>query len=254
MAQDWKFYLCKVNDKVASIFFDVALYSDAPMPAKPWLLWVWVYLRSPRPDGLSDGVELESISAIEDALAASIGSVFEAVEAGRITTDGRREFYFYGAHDKDFDSLVRKTMGRFNEYRFELGQRKDADWDHYFNVLFPSDEEFEKIKNRDVLEVLKSHGDTLIPVRDVRHMIYFGTREDRKWFAGKAKELGYEIRLQDDIKEEQGKSHPFVLSICRDQSITQVEIDNAVIELFRLAQQVSAEYDGWEAQLVATKN
>jgi uncharacterized protein (TIGR01619 family) len=254
MAQDWKFYLCKVNDQVASIAFDVALYADAPMAAKPWLLWVWVYLRSPRPDGLSDGVELTSISAIEGALAASIGSAFEAVEAGRITTDGRREFYFYGAHDRDFDSLVRKAMGQFGEYRFELGQRKDADWDHYFNVLFPSDEEFEKIKNRDVLEVLKSHGDTLIPVRDVRHMLYFRTTEDRKWFAEKAKELGYEICLEDEVKQDEGNSFPFMLSICRDQGITQEQIDDAVIELFRLAQQVSAEYDGWEAQLVATKH
>jgi uncharacterized protein (TIGR01619 family) len=253
MAQDWKFYLCKVNDKVASIAFDVALYADAPMPAKPWLLWVWVYLRSPRPDGLSDGVELNSISAIEDALAASIGSAFDAVEAGRITTDGRREFYFYGAHDNEVDSIVRKTMGRFNEYRFELGQQRDAGWDHYFSVLFPSDEEFEKIKNRDVLEVLKSHGDLLTPVRDVRHMIYFRTIEDRKWFVEKAKELGYKIRLEDEVKQDKGKSFPFILSICRGQGITQDEIDNAVIELFRLAQQVSADYDGWEAQLVATK-
>jgi uncharacterized protein (TIGR01619 family) len=254
MAQDWKSYLCKVNDKVASIAFDVALYADAPMPAKPWLLWVWVYLRSPRPDGLSDGVELESIGAIEDALAASVGSAFEAVEGGRITTDGRREFYFYGAHDKDFGALVREVMGSFHEYRFDLGRRKDAEWDHYFNVLFPSDEEFEKIKNRDVLEVLKSHGDTLIPVRDVRHMIYFRTTDDRKWFAGKANELGYKILLEDEVKQDQAKSFPFVLSICRDQGVTQDEIDNAVIELFRLAQQVSAEYDGWEAQLVATKH
>ncbi len=253
MPTDWKSYLCKVDDKVASIAFDLALYTGAPMPDKPWLLWVWIYLRSPRPDGLSDSRELESTSAIEDSLARTIGAACEALEAGRITTDGRREFYFYGAHDQHFDASVRQAMARFKEYSFDLGRQKDAGWDHYFNVLFPSDEEFEKIKNRDVLDVLAKHGDTLTPVRDVRHLIYFRSTDDRKWFAAKAKELGYKIRLEYEVEEPQGKAHPFALSICRDQSITQAEIDDAVIELFRLAQQISAEYDGWEAQLVSPK-
>ncbi len=254
MAEDWKSYICKVNDKVASIAFDLALYSGAPMSDKPWLLWVWVYLRSPRPDGLSDSAELESISAIEEALAQALATACQAVEAGRITTDERREFYFYGAHDNNLDASVRQAMRRFKEYRFDLGRQKDAGWDHYFNVLFPSDEEFEKVKNRDVLDVLAKHGDRLTPVRDVRHLLYFRSTDDRQWFAAKAKELGYKIRLEYEVENPQGKAHPFALSICRDQSITQAEIDEAVIELFRLAQQISAEYDGWEAQLVSRKN
>jgi regulator of RNase E activity RraB len=44
------------------------------------------------------------------------------------------------------------------------------------------------------------------------------------------------------------------LTITRDQSVTSEKINEAVLELFRMAREVDAEYDGWEAQLIATKN
>jgi regulator of RNase E activity RraB len=95
---------------------------------------------------------------------------------------------------------------------------------------------------------LVSAGDTLQPVRDVRHWIHFGTTADRESFAAKVKALGYSIGPETDGPQDR----PFGLVIVREQSVTPDQIDNVVIELYRLAKEVGAEYDGWEAKVVAS--
>jgi regulator of RNase E activity RraB len=82
----------------------------------------------------------------------------------------------------------------------------------------------------------------------VHHWIYFRTVAQRQQYALKAKELGYKI--EGETEREGG--HPFDLQITRDQGVTPAQIDSAVIELFRLAKEFDADYDGWEAAVVAS--
>jgi uncharacterized protein (TIGR01619 family) len=247
MTQSWKSYFCNVNDKLASIALDLCLTDEAPIASKPWLLWVWVYLQRPRPDGLSDQSEFDTISAVEDALLKCLVSTCQAVEAGRITTDGRREFYFYGASANGFEKAIRAVMGNFSAYKFDLGKQHEPDWNQYRNVLYPSDESMERIKNEDVLEVLEKHGDTLESVRDVHHWIYFKSSDDRKLFGKEVLQLGYRVENEpEDLKEE----FPYGLQITRDQCVTRDKIDDAVLELFRLVKKLGGNYDGWEAPII----
>lgn len=251
MTENWKNYFCNVNSKLASIALNLGLNEEAPIASKPWLLWVWVYLQHPRSDGLSDQSEFETISAIEDALLIRLVSTCQAVEAGRITTDGHREFYFYGESADGFEAAIRAVMGNFSRYKFDLGKQHEPDWNQYRNVLYPSEESMERIKNMDVLEVLQKNGDTLEPVRDVHHWIFFKTSNDRRLFGEQVRELGYKVEGEsEDLKKE----FPYSVQIVRDQSVTPGEIDDAVLELFRLAKELDGEYDGWEAQVIATKN
>jgi hypothetical protein len=97
MGDDGTSYFSNVNDQLASIFVNLGLLvGDAPIASKPWLLGVWVYLLSPRPDGLSASGEAPTLFMIEEALHALIGRNCHAIPCGRFTTEGRREFYFYG--------------------------------------------------------------------------------------------------------------------------------------------------------------
>jgi hypothetical protein len=63
------------------------------------------------------------------------------------------------------------------------------------------------------------------------------------------KGLGYKIGPETDGPHDR----PFGLVIARHQSVTPDQIDGAVIELYRLAKQAGAEYDGWEAAVVKPK-
>ena len=251
MTETWKSYFCNVNDELASIALDLGLRPDAPMATKPWLLWVWIYMRSPRPDGLSASSEFDVLAKIEDELSKELGRACEAIQSGRITTKGHSEFYFYCKDSDDFKSTVKTVMKNFKAYKFDLGSQSDPRWDQYLNVLYPSEEDMQRILNQDVLETLMKHGDTLKSVRDVHHWIYFRRPEDRDIFAAQARELGYQI---EDQHERSGEEHSCGLIITRDQSVTPGEIDEAVLELFRLAKEMDADYDGWEAQLISLKN
>jgi uncharacterized protein (TIGR01619 family) len=246
----WASYFANVNDKLASIALDLDLRGQAPVKSKSRLLWVWVYLRLPKPNGLSDNREFDALAAIEDKLVQALGSAYHAVETGRITSNGRREFYFYGADDINFDASVSLVLKDFPQYRYDSGSQDDPQWTQYLNVLYPSEEDFEKIKNGDVLAVLLKHGDTLEAVRDVHHWIYFHTVAQRQQYTLKVKVLGYKI--EGETEREGGEPHPFGLHITRDQGVTPAQIDSAVIELFRLAKPFDAHYDGWEAAVVPT--
>jgi hypothetical protein len=125
MTEDWKAYLCRVNGKLASIFIDIGLRSAVPDPGKPWLLWVWIYFKQPRPDGLSSSEEFSTLCAIEDALTAAMKEKCRALLSGRITTDGRREFCYYGPTRQAFETTVAEAFSSFRGYDFDQGSQDD---------------------------------------------------------------------------------------------------------------------------------
>jgi regulator of RNase E activity RraB len=246
--QDWNFYFCNVNGKLASVALDLGLRELVPDSARLHLLWVWVYLRCPRHDGLSDSSEFRELVTIEEALTASLAGRFDAVLSGRITTDGRREFYYYGAHSEGFDETVSATMERFPGYTYDSQHQVDKDWRQYLNVLYPREEDRQKIENRKVLDALQNRGDALKRPRDISHWAYFRTAEDRANFRNAVRKLEYRVQSESELG---GRDYPLGICIVRFQSIQPAEVDDAVIELYRLAKECHGDYDGWEAEVIS---
>lgn len=245
--EDWDFYFCRVNDVLASIALDLGLRKVAPDRSKQDLLWVWVYLNSPRPDGLSDSSEFDILIRIEEKLTETFERLFNAILGGSITTNGRREFYYYGSHSDAFDSAVVEVLAHFPGYEFDSGFQNDPQWKHYLEVLYPSDENLQRIKNRSVLDILERKGDTLDAPRDIFHWIYFRTNSDREAFWAVIQLLSYCLQSKP---EKTGDDFPFGLCIVRFQSVKQDDIDEAVLELFRCAKEFHGDYDGWETEVI----
>jgi regulator of RNase E activity RraB len=245
MTDNWKPYLCSVNGKLASILVNLGLRESVPMSSKPWLLWVWVYFQSPRPDGLSDGKEAPTLYKIEDALTPSVGRECRAILSGRITTEGRREFYFYGETNDGFGSAVGNAMTGFEGYKFDVGEQEDSSWNQYLNVLYPSLEDLERIANMDLLDRLVEQGDVLTVPREVQHWISFRSEQSRALFREAAAGAGYGI-VGD---HESDGAFSFGISITRTQSIERKLIDQTVIELLRLCSTFNGDYEGWETQV-----
>jgi len=246
MTDNWKSYILRVNESLASIFVNLGLRDEVPVTSKPWLLWAWVYFQSPRPDGLSDSKEAPTLFKIEDALTAQVSRTCRAVLSGRITTEGWREFYFYGEAKDGFADGASTALAGFEGYRFDTGEQEDSLWEQYLNVLYPSPEDLERIKNRDVLDVLVDKGDVLTAAREVQHWIYFRSEQTRASFRETAVKAGFRVK-----SESQVEGHlPFGISVARTQPVEQGLIDATVIELLRLAQRFEGEYDGWETPVV----
>lgn len=248
MTDDWASYLCNVNDKLASIFLNLGLRPEAPIASKPSLLWIWVYFRRPRADGLSDDNEASTLYLIEDALVLQLGRECKAIPCGRITTQGRREFYFYAETTNGFEIAVQAALSGFLDYKFDLGEQDDGQWTQYLNVLYPSRLDMEKIKNRQLLDVLVKQGDTLTIAREVQHWAYFSSEEARALFRNQAAIAGFRIGNESQTEGD----NPFGITVLRTESIEQDVIDATVFELLRWCEQFGGDYDGWETQ-VTTK-
>jgi uncharacterized protein (TIGR01619 family) len=246
MTENWKPYLCNVNGKIASIFVNLGLWGSAPIASKPLLLWTWIYFKTPRPDGLSDNKEAPTLYKIEDALNSCVSRACRAMPCGRITTEGRREFYFYGETKDGFPHAVEAALKSFDGYKWDLGDREDPRWDQYFDVLYPSPEDLQRIANMDLLEVLVEKGDVLSVPREVRHWLYFRSESSRTLFRDAAAALGYRIASESSAKGDL----PFGIEVTRTQAIEQSSIDTTVIELLDLSQRFDGEYDGWETPVV----
>jgi len=242
VADSWATYLCNVNSELASILLNISLISDENRRQKPELLWIWVYLLDPRPDGLTKDYEASVLYKVEDAISESLGLTCSAAFAGRITTKNRREFYFYGDHAEGFDGAVRTAMTAFPEYRFTVKHEPDPDWLQYRNVLYPTPEEFQRISNQDVLDALKKNGDDHGVPRLVQHWAFFASEDQRTSFATEAILAGFAVDSEYLLKTET----PFAICVGKTQSVETEQIDDSTLILFRLCEKLGGTYDGWE--------
>jgi uncharacterized protein (TIGR01619 family) len=246
MSENWKPYLCNVNGKPASIFVNLGLRGEVPIVSKPWLLWTWVYFQTPRADGLSDSKEAPTLYKIEDALNLCVSRACHAIPCGRITTEGRREFYFYGESSNGFRHAVKAALNGFEGYRFDIGSQEDSEWGQYLNVLYPSSQDLQRIANMDLLDVLLEKGDVLTVAREVQHWMYFGSEQSRTLFRDAVLAAGFKVVSESSSERDL----PFGIVVARTQSIEQEAIDRTVIELLNLSRRFDGDYDGWETPVV----
>jgi hypothetical protein len=248
MKQDWDFYLCRVDDKPASIYLNLGLIQESPIAGMPFMAYVRVYMRAPRADGLSSQEEFDSLAAIEDSLDSQLSSRCQAIYVGRNTSDNCRDFYFYSPDDQQWEQSVAETMHLFPDYVYECGTRHDPAWDVYLNFLYPTQEDRERIENRRTCLALEKNGETFSKERPIEHWAYFPSAEARSLFIEKSRELGYS--LQATFDPASAGEHYGVRVSCNGIPSPE-HIDALTIPLLRIAQACGGHYDGWETQVLS---
>jgi regulator of RNase E activity RraB len=247
MSRDWDFYFCRVDDKPASVFVDLGVVQEV-VAKFPHMAYMRVYLRIPRPDGLSSREEFESLTAIEGALESPLTSSKTTVYIGRNTSDGCRDFYCYTNKPQDWGRFVDSLMRSFPGYEFDYDTREDPEWKTYFGFLYPSEEDRERIQNRRTCESLEKNGDTLDRAREIDHWIYFCDENLASCFFQKASELGFRERTRS---KQEGEEEKYIVQIFRIDTPSFDNIDSVTLPLFRLAKEYGGSYDGWETQVVS---
>lgn len=154
MVEDWDSYLIDVDGKPASIFLNLALAAHAPVANYPTMAYVRVAMLRPRIDGLSSPVEFNDLIALGNACVAQATAGGAAIFAGRNTSDGDRDYFFYVIDAGEFEKRVRTAMSEFPAYRFEIGTRDDPAWSVYLEFLHPSPAELERMKKRRAKEAV----------------------------------------------------------------------------------------------------
>lgn len=247
MEGNWDFYFCNVDENIASIYLDLSYQSVAPIATKSFIAYVRVRLQNPQADGLSSDEDFAALSALEDALAQSVGTSLGAEYVGRNTCNGCRDFYFYVSNDAEWSGAVKAAIAAF-DFQFQSGARADPDWDTYCNFLYPSDRDLRRMANRDTCDVFQSKGDQLNSEREIDHWIYFETEQAMRSFLARAKAKGFRVRLRGEPNDDQNR---YWVQLFRVDLLSRDNIDALCLELLDLANDVGGVYDGWEAPVHA---
>jgi len=245
---DWDFYAIETDDKPVSIMLDLALGKLAPVAEKSLLLWVCIPLLHPDADGLLQKDELDRLVDLEQELAAAISARLDGVHAGKTTTAGIRELYFYSNSNSGFDSILIELKKQYPEYAISGETRPDAEWKVFWQVLYPGVEDMHIIQNRRVLRVLKEHGDKHTKPRRVDHWFYFQNDMDVQKFVTRVEQRGFAVEASETLPNK--PDYPIQVNISRVDNVNEDYINQLTDSLLQLAADCNGYYDGWETVVV----
>ena len=241
----WEIYTTYVDDKPAVILVDVGIAEKIPLDGMPSLAWLWVHLKSPDEDGFPSEDEDMRLNDLEDLITEALAPD-ESRYVGRITSDGRREFYFYSRDVEEFKSVVTKAMSSFPDYQFEIDEADDENGTHYTDVLSPSVEDQQQIQNHHQIFELEQNGDNLETPRPIFHRVNFPTAEDREEFIAAASSMAYSVveKLETELEL------PFAVELTKVDAADPETIDQITFELFDLAGTHQGQYECWRSDVV----
>jgi uncharacterized protein (TIGR01619 family) len=245
--EEWEFYLTNIDNKPGSIYVDLGLSKVAPMTDKPNLVWVSLKLTNPREDGLPSNDESKLLWEIEDALTENIKSKHNAVDAGSMTADSLRYYYFFFADTTLYEKTISEALVGFPTYEFDYGVKEDKDWSAYFDFLYPSPQQYQSILNRRVVDQIEKAGDMLTKSREVIHWIYFKSESDLDNYLEKIKDDNFTVVSKDCDKSWGEFAHK--LQIKRVDKVDLNSVDEYVIYLWKLANECNGDYNGWETSI-----
>jgi len=251
MSDNWEMYFTNVDDEPAAMLVDLGIADEVPDPDRPMLLWMWLHLKSPTEEGFASDEEEPRLVEIEDSFIDAIELTTAAVLVGRITTCGRREFYFYAKSSEGFEDSVAEAMEAFADdgYEYETGEQEDEEWAHYTEVLYPEPENMQEIFNLRVIEQLSESGDPLTPPRTVDHFANFANEADRTSFATAAAAAGF-TQLSVSQSDEDDEELPCGITVQREHAVDWDTIDEMTFTLFELAAEHNGQYEGWGSPVV----
>jgi uncharacterized protein (TIGR01619 family) len=245
--EEWDFYFSNIENKPGSIALDLGLFKVAPIKNRDNVCWISIEMLEPREDGLSSTNESIILGELEEQLAGKMKEKHSAIYAGRMTSNGKRAICFYLGDTTLVDKTISDIMVTYPKYLFDYEIREDKTWGNYFEFLYPLPEQYQCMLNRRVVDNLEKNGDKLIKERPVDHWIFFKTDNDKKAYLDKVIADGFQI-VTNDFDKSLGE-YPYRLHISRVDKVDNNSVDEYVIHLWKLANEMNGDYDGWETSI-----
>ena len=110
--QNWNFYMCRVDDKPASIRLNLALSNIAPVEDYKHRISIFIKMNNPTDDGLSSNEEYPMLCDIEDEVIDRLETL-EDIFAGTVKTQGRLELYVFIKNLKKEKKFLKKELKNF---------------------------------------------------------------------------------------------------------------------------------------------
>ena len=113
--QNWNFYMCHINNKPASIHFNLALCNIAPVEDYKYRISIFIKMNNPTEDGLSSDEEYPILCDIEDKVIEKLKTL-EDIFAGTVKSQGKLELYVFTKNPKKTKKLCKEVLANFPNY------------------------------------------------------------------------------------------------------------------------------------------
>lgn len=246
---DWDAYLMPMEGRPVSVVVDLGLRSTAPMADRPLALLLRLRIRQPQPNGLPGAAETARLDSLEQRLEDALQRDRHAVYAGRFTRRGVRTFHFFTADSTGQAAALHQALAPFPEYEWLARTVPDTAWSNYFDVLYPPPREYERIRNRRLVDHLRRQGDALAEARPIDHHLRFPTKSARMEFL---RQPGMDAFTVADMPEADTARTdlPYRLHLTRRDVPDHGLVDRLIMPLHDRAERLRGRYEGWETYLV----
>lgn len=244
--QQWDFYFSRVRDEVASIRLNMALYHIAPLQEYPYRVIFSIPMNEPDENGLGTDAEFQRLNTIEDTLDNWLEDK-DIICVGTCRNKGLFEMFFYAKNDENWQTTFDQALEQLQEENYHLSIEEEADWETYFEFLFPNVYEHQAIENRKICFHLEQEGDMMEQERNVDFWAYFPSQQKADAFAQKIAEIGYIINHNELLEVEDPEQEPtYQVQFSKMTNVLWSTINELSWNLIDLAQEFEGYYDGWE--------
>lgn len=248
--EDWDTYTANYKKGPCSVMVDLSLHKTGPIRGLSYVAAIGVMCKDCNDDGLPTPAELEKCYVISDTLKAKLDKLVRNRMVGTFTYRCDRLDYFY-VQDT---TRIRERMTTlfkvyFPTYKPYIIIREDRKWNTYKEVLYPNEENAERMENQKMVVKLVQGGDNLTIERPVIHQVDFTSEKDRSCFMSYASSHGY--ALETSVKRIENELL-YKLKMIRSDLVDLESITKITLELNREIKKCRGIYEGWEAPVVKT--
>ena len=245
MSNHWETFPCTIGEHAAFITYDHGVRTE--LEALPFqnVARFEVALKQPDERGLPHGDEFAWLNELEDKIAEELTEA-KAISVGRVTTNGRRYIFYYTTQDQATSEAIARRLAASHGYEVAVLHTVDLERSHYWNQLFPTDDDWQVIQDMRVEDSLRDNGDPLTDPRQVEHWAYFHTDADRQRFIEAVKDQFDAIELYETPDCERGA---FTAKLAHTSLPDHRSINKFTMLLNRSAKQAGGDYDGWETSV-----
>lgn len=256
MTDYWDFYFTEINDTFASVCLSLGLRELLPVENYSILSIIDLHLNNPMKNGMPSDTEFQDLRKIEEILKKYICNENNGIFVARVTHNCKRKFVFYST--EYCTENIKNAFDEIDGYSYNLLEERDEQWKFYTENIYPNDEEYQCMVNKNLIEGLKKFGDQLTQKRDIHHRIYFKRNDDLVKFKEYITNERFDV-IEDkpfkvlDSESQSTNIDMLSLHIVRDDMADLVSINSLTLQLISKAKLYSGEYDGWEARLIKEK-
>jgi regulator of RNase E activity RraB len=227
---------------------DLSLVDTVPDEKRPWLVWVFVKIKSPDENGWCVEQECEQLLKLRASMQKTFGAEIDAVFAGERMQDGWVELFFYAPTAKKFQSSAASVMKAYEGYAFDTGSSRDAKWENYQLELYPDAVMLQQIESRYIISELEDAGDDHTVEREVEHYLFFQTEANAERFCQMMAEKGFALK-EKVLRENSEYAHGVVL--VQMHAVTEEVLMAETSQLFDAAYREHGVYEGWSTVLAS---